>query len=171
MHVLHLEAQVALTNETLTRLVDVLDHGRLDHDAKLLSFCELVIQDFHALADRFVVGYVLNTVDEIPDFQFFLKSVVEHLGLIVELHINVGLGGSDFGEDFVEGGEVVGIHCGAQILLSLEDGVVAVVAAAHGSLLDLGVFVLEHPRLARANPAEEPVAVLAVELNVPEIEL
>ncbi len=72
MHVLHLETQVALTNETLTCLVDVLDHGRLDHDAKLLSFCELVIQDFHALADRFVVGYVLDAIDEIPDFQFFL---------------------------------------------------------------------------------------------------
>ena len=170
MHVLHLETQVALTNEALSCLVDMLNHGRFDHDAELLGLGELVVEDFDTFADRFVVSYVLDTIDEIPDFQFFLKSVMKNLGLIKELHINVGLCSSDLGEDFVEGCEVVGLHGGAEILLSLKDSVVAVITAAHRSLLDLGVFVLEHPRLARANPAEESITVLAIELDVPEIE-
>jgi hypothetical protein len=101
VHVLHLEAQVALTDESLATLVDLLNEGGLDDDAKLLGLFEFLIEHLHALADRLVVVDVGHTLNEVLDIKLFLQFEMQDLGLVEQLHIDVGLGGLDLREDLV----------------------------------------------------------------------
>ena len=76
MHVLHLEAQVTLTDEALLALVDLLDKNRVDDDSELFSLLVLRLKNFHALANRLVVVNVGQTGDEVSNVELLLQFQV-----------------------------------------------------------------------------------------------
>ena len=65
----------------------------------------------------------------------------------------------------------MGAHCLAQVGLCDGDRVTAVITATHWALLDKTVFVLKDVLLNRATVAVEFAAIVAVALDVFEIEL
>ena len=82
VHVLHLETQVALTDQALTILVDMLNHGRVNLDTKLLGFGKFVVEHFDALPDCLVVVAVHNAVDEVSHIKFFFEPEMKHFSLV-----------------------------------------------------------------------------------------
>ena len=112
-----------------------------------------------------------QATNKVLDVELFLQFQVKNSGMIEQLHIDVGVGILDLGENAIDGHEIVGVHSTAQITLSVSNKRVAIIATAYWALRDLAILVLEDPRSNRAQPTEEPVAVLAVVLDIFEIEL
>lgn len=170
VHILHLEAEVALRDKSVGAKVDLGDQVVVNDNAKLLSFLVQVLKFLDALANGLVVVHVLDTGDEAIDLQLFLELEVEHLCSVVEFDVDIGLVGPDLVEHLVESVVVVARHRVPQVVLGQVDEVVALVATANRPLGSLAVFLFEDHRLARAARAVEITAILAVELDVSEVE-
>ena len=72
VHVLHLEPEVTLRDETVAALVDGCNEVGGDNDAQLLSLFKFVVEDRHTLPDRLVVVHMGYAFNEVPDVKFLL---------------------------------------------------------------------------------------------------
>lgn len=170
MHGLHFEAEVALRDQPMRAMVDLGNEVVIDDNAELLSILVQVLQFLHALTNRLVVVHVLNTSDEVSDLKLLVKLEVEHLGCVKELHVDVRPVRLDLLKHLVEGVEVIGGHRILHTSLTQVDEVEALVTAADRPLSCLAILLLIHHGLAGAARAVEIATVLAVELNVSEVE-
>ena len=100
-----------------------------------------------------------------------LKLEVGDLGSIKQLHIDVSLLVLNVSQNLVESCIVIGVDSFGKVLLRLLDSGVAVVAEADWSFLLQTVFAFINPVTSRAEHAPEFAAILAVVLDVTEIEL
>ena len=170
LEALHLEAEVPLSNESLSAPVDLAQQPVVQVHIQLLGRLDLVVERLHRLEDRLVVVDVVHTPDEVADVQLLLQLQVQHLGLVTQLHCDINVVIKDVLEYFVNGVELHGGHGVPEVLLLVRDALSAHVAATHRPLLVLVSDRLEHPNRLRALDAEELFAGLAVVANVLEVE-
>ena len=170
VHVLHFEAQISFRNQPMCALVDLSFELWVKFDAELLGILFHIIENFYTFQDRLIFLDMFYALHEILDFELLLKLKMRYFRFVSKFHINIGLVVLDLSDNFVQILIIISFNSLTEFVLSLLDVAIAVSAEADWSFFLKTIFIFVDPVTSCTKLTPELAAILAVVLDVSEIE-